>query len=522
MRTPILTAAQMREADRLTIEDAGIAGLILMENAGRVVANSVERYFGQSGAVCVVCGPGNNGGDGFVAARYLAQRGLDVSVLLVAARGKITGEAETNLEILDTLGITIHEIGAGWTDEAILDLDTAELIIDALFGTGLARPIEGFVLEVIERINDAEAAVVSIDLPSGVDADTGRVLGAAVVAQLTVTLAAHKPALWHHPGSVLAGDVVVAEIGIPVAVIEHVAPRFSLNNDWTAPFLPERHPESHKGSYGHVLVLGGSPGKGGAPLLSALAALRSGAGVVTVGTHARCQLALEGRILEIMVEAAYGDEVDSQVLESLLNSADVVVVGPGLPTGPVGAAIVRAVLERTEMPVVLDAGALDVVSRHPELLVTRASPLVVTPHPGEAARLLHTETAAVQSDRFGAAERLVDATMAVVVLKGYRTLIASPDGPIVVNTTGNPGMATAGTGDVLAGMIGALLARDFDLEQETSAIERAFDATRLAVHLHGLAGDEVAARLGPDALIASDLIAQLSSVLRPPEEEPEA
>ncbi len=506
--TPVLTAAEMREADRLAIEDAGIIGLVLMENAGRAVAErALELIAEQDDAlVVVVCGRGNNGGDGFVAARHLAQRGIDVRCLVAARRSEVSRDGATQLEIADTLGIPITEV-VGHVDEDVADLlAAADLIIDALFGVGLDRPILGLAAELIGHINESDAAVLAVDLPSGVHTDTGRVLGAAVVANATVTFAFPKRGLVVYPGAAYAGDIEVVDIGIPRAVVEHVAPLAELVDDLGPPFLPERALESHKGHYGHVLVLGGAPGKGGAALLAGTAALRAGAGLVTVGTHARCQASLEGRQPELMVEAAYDDgSVDLEVLGRLLDAADVVVVGPGLPTGAVGREVLAQVLERGEVPVVLDAGGLDIASRAPELFRSRASPLVITPHPGEAGRLLGTDASAVQADRFAALGALVERSMAITVLKGARTLIGDPEGRVAILTNGNPGMATAGTGDVLAGLVGAFLARELE----------PFDAVRAAAFVHAEAGDRAAAVLGQDSVIASDLLGALPGVLFP-------
>lgn len=504
--TPVLTAAEMREAERLAIDDAGILGLVLMENAGRAVADRAAALLDgeQDALIVVVCGRGNNGGDGLVAARHLAQQRYDVRCLLVGQRSEVKGDALRQLDIADALGVPVVEVSGHVDVDCAELLAAADLIIDALFGIGLDRPVTGLAAEVIAHINDAGAPVLAVDLPSGIHSDTGRIMGAAVVANTTVTFAYPKRGLVVYPGAGYAGSVEIADIGIPDAVVEHVGAPAELVDDLEAPFLPERAAESHKGHYGHIVVLGGAPGKAGAALLAGTAALRGGAGLVSIGTHARCQASLEGRQPELMVEAAYNDtHVDVEALGRLLDAADVVVLGPGLPTGAVGRDVVERVLDRGEVPVVLDAGALDVVSRAPELLRSRASPLVLTPHPGEAARLLGTDSAVVQADRFAAVAELVDRSMAITVLKGARSLVADPEGRLAILPNGNPGMATAGTGDVLAGLVGAFLARELE----------PFEAVRAAAFVHAAAGDRAAAVLGVDSLLASDVLAALPAVL---------
>ena len=500
----VVTAAEMREMDRLTIEDAGIPGLVLMENAGRQVAEAVaELDAAETGPVVILCGRGNNGGDGFVAARYLRQWGADVHCLLVGRRDAVKGDALTNLDIVDTLGISVVEAADRLDEPAETLLEAASVFVDALYGTGLTSDIKGLTRKVIQRVNDSEAPVVAVDLPSGISADTGAVLGVAIEADITVTFGFRKRGLLVHPGCDYAGDVRVADIGIPDDVTEHVAPT-CFTNELEAPFLPPRPRDSHKGHYGHVLVVGGSPGKAGAVLLAGLGAYRSGAGLVTVLTDARCQPSLEGRVLELMVEAGWAPgAVDAERLRDGAKGKGAVVIGPGLDPGDDGRAVLAAFLGIEGLTLVIDASGLAILAGHPALLAESVADLVLTPHPGEAAALLGVAGADVQADRFGALARLVEGCGGVVALKGSRTLIGAGEA-CYINLTGNAGMATGGTGDVLAGVLGAFVARGLDR----------LEAARLAVYVHGLAGDRAAERLGEDGLIASDLLAELPAVLK--------
>lgn len=511
MATPLVTAEEMREIDRLTIEDAGIPGLVLMENAGRrtaeVVMDVLEEL--EEGPAVVVCGHGNNGGDGFVVARYLHNNGVDVHCVLVSPRDRVEGDALRQLDIVDTLGVPVYEAHEEWGEEAELVLDIAAVVVDAVLGTGLQDAVRGSAAEAIMRINGAEGYIVAVDLPSGLSADTGQVMGAAVVADVTVTFGLPKRGLVIHPGLEHAGELVLADISIPPAVVDHVRPVAYLSDDLEAPYLPQRPPNTHKGHYGHILIVGGAPGMAGAPLMSAMAALRSGAGLVSIITDVRCQMQMEARFLELMVGAGWAPgDVPHDGIVVACETRDAVVVGPGLEPDETGRAVLEAVLA-ADVPVICDAGAITLLAdmEIPE----RSAPLIITPHPGEAGLLLECTAGEVQADRFGAITALARRLGCIVVLKGARTLVASMDNGIAVNTTGNAGLATAGSGDVLAGIIGALSVRFDD----------PFEAARVAVHVHGKCGDEVAEQLGQDSLIAGDLIGALPSVLNPDDDEDE-
>lgn len=501
----ILNAAQMREADRRTIEDVGLASLVLMENAGRQVVAAMESLYTDLAErrIAVVCGKGNNGGDGFVVARTLRQRDLDVSVFLIGRVAEVKGDARVNLEILGRIGVTVVEVA----DEGTWELHASEvsghdLIVDALFGTGLTSPLEGFHETVVADINGLSIPVVSIDLPSGMSADTSDLIGAAIEASVTVALGAPKLPLVLPPAEAQCGEVVIADIGIPADVIESLdGPRIELlTRDQVRPLVQPRPPDAHKGDFGRVLVVAGSMGKTGAAVLAAEGALRSGAGLVTVATPRSCQPIVAAHGVEYMTEGVdetVSGTVDFSAVDAVLGlAADVMAVGPGLGRGEGVATFVRELLEKSDVPLVLDADALNAFADEPSALIGRdGRDIVITPHPGEMARLVGCTVEDLQANRLGIAGDFARTHKLYVVLKGYRTLVATPDGHIFVNPTGCPGMATGGTGDVLAGMLAAWLAQLLDAEA----------ACRVAVYLHGSAGELADADTGEVSMTAGDL-----------------
>jgi NAD(P)H-hydrate epimerase len=507
----VLNADQMREADRRTIEDLGVPSVVLMENAGRQVVAAMDAAFERlaDARVAVLAGRGNNGGDGFVIARVLAQAGVDVQAYLVGTAAEVRGDARVNLDILGRLGLDVVEIrnAQDWElhGAAVVRRD---IVVDALFGTGLKTPLEGLAETIAQDLNASPVPVVAVDLPSGLSADDPSPIGPVVEAFLTVTFGAPKLPLVLPPGEHLVGSVVVADIGIPASVIdglpgpriEHLQPRD------IRPFMSARPRDAHKGHFGHVLIAAGSRGRTGAAHLAAAAALRSGAGLVTVATPSSCVPIVASLGAEYMTSAL--DELtDGTIARSaadvvLGGSYDVVATGPGLGTGPDQRAFVLALLERAAQPLVLDADALTVVASDlPALRGTPERPVVITPHPGEMARLTGLPAADVQRRRLGVARDFATAHHAYVILKGYRTLVATPDGIVYVNPTGNPGMATGGSGDVLTGMVAGWLAQGLSVTA----------ACLLAVYLHGAAGDLAATDLGETALVAGDLLAHLGA-----------
>jgi ADP-dependent NAD(P)H-hydrate dehydratase / NAD(P)H-hydrate epimerase len=508
----VLNSAQMREADRRTIEDIGIPSLVLMENAGRQVVAAIEAVHGDllEGQVAVLCGRGNNGGDGFVVARTLLQRGCEVAVFVIGQVAEVRGDARVNLEILGRLGLTVVEV----SDSQAWELHSSEigdcsLIVDAIFGTGLNAPLSGLLETVVADVNASGIPIVAIDLPSGLSADSHEPIGDSIEAGMTVAIAAPKVSLVLPPAEVRAGDIVIADIGIPNDVIESLGgPRLELlTRAGMRQLIAPRGADSHKGDYGHVLVIAGSRGKTGAAHLSALGALRSGAGLVSVATPTSCQDIVSMLGPEYMTEGIEetSNGLDSRAVDRILELArDVIAIGPGLGLAPGTREFVRELVERASMPLVIDADGLNAFVDDPDQLRGREGrDVIITPHPGEMARLVRMSTEEVQSSRVEIARNFATAQHVYVVLKGHRTLIATPDEKVFINPTGNAGMATGGTGDVLTGMVAAWLAQLLDAEA----------ACKLAVYLHGMAGDLAEADRGEVAMTSSDVAGRLSDAV---------
>ena len=508
----VLNAAQMREADRRTIDDIGLSSLVLMENARRQTVAAMEAMYADllERQVAVLCGRGNNGGDGFVVARTLVQRGVDVSVFLIGRVADVRGDARVNLDILGRLGLTVVEIADSQAWELhFSEVSDCTLIVDAIFGTGLNAPIAGFIESVVTDVNASGIPVVAIDLPSGLSADSPDPIGPSIEAGLTVTLAAPKIPLVLSPADTHAGDIVIADIGIPADVIEsldgphvHLLTRVAMRE-----LIAPRTPESHKGDYGRVLIVAGSLGKTGAAYLSAIGALRSGAGLVTVATPSGCQPILSAMGPEYMTEglAETVDGLNPDEVDRVVEMArDVLAIGPGLGRAAGTREFVRQLVDRATMPLVVDADGLNAFADDPDRLAGREGrDVIITPHPGEMARLIGMSTDEVQASRMEIARNFAIAHHVFVVLKGHRTLIATPDDKVFINPTGNPGMATGGTGDILTGMIAAWLAQLLDTEA----------ACRLAVYLHGLAGDLAEADEGEVAMTSSDVAGHLGDAM---------
>jgi NAD(P)H-hydrate epimerase len=509
----IVTAAQMKELDRRTIEEAKVPGATLMERAGSGVVAAMERAAGSlSGkTVAVLCGKGNNGGDGFVVARLLRKRRAKVHVLLLARPGDLSGDAQTmHRRLLSVAGSKV--VSAVPSPDAIrAALSQSDLIVDALLGTGLSAPIRDPYRTAIEAINGAERPVIAVDLPSGIHADTGAIMGAAVQADLTVTFGLPKLGLYTGAGLDHAGTVEVVDIGIPAEFVETIASRVSLiTGETVRRLIPDRRISSHKGTYGHAGIIAGSVGKTGAAAMAAKAALRVGAGLVTVATPASVNDTLESKLLEAMTvpmpetKARTLARTGLEEILSFVNARTAVAIGPGLTTHPETVELIHALLPRLEKPSVLDADALNALAGHTALLDMCKVPPILTPHPGEMARLVDgASTRSINDDRIGAAAAFAKARRVLLVLKGARTVIAHPDGRAAVCPTGNPGMATAGTGDVLTGMIVGLLAQGLT----------PWDAACAGTFLHGLAGDLAAAERGLAGLTAGDVIERIPSAL---------
>jgi NAD(P)H-hydrate epimerase len=511
----ILTAEKMRRVDARAIAERHIPGLDLMEAAGRGVAEALaEEVPGiVDRRVVVLCGKGNNGGDGLVAARHLRRLGGAPRVLLLARGADLAGDAAASLACAREEGITVEEIeGEGPWSKTPLELDRDTLVIDALLGTGVEGGARGLIARAIDAINGSPATIVAIDLPSGADADSGRLAGPTVRAHRTLTLCRPKPCLVLEPAASHAGPWRVLDIGIPDALVAEASADLEwLDAEAASHLMPLRPQDAHKGTMGHLLAVAGSRGKSGAAVILARAALRSGVGLVTVATPRSIQRIVAAAQAEIMTEPLAEtrtgalSRVAAPSAIRLLAARDALALGPGLGTESGTRAVVLALLARRGVPAVLDADGLNALGtgRHPLAGFNAGlQPLVLTPHPGEAARLLGTKAAAIQADRLESARRLARATAAVVVLKGRHSVVVHPDGRASFNSSGNAGMATGGMGDALTGIVGALLARGLS----------GFDAARLGTYVHGAAGDLVAARFGKEGLIAGDVIDALTGV----------
>jgi NAD(P)H-hydrate epimerase len=488
----------MRAIDRAAIEGLGIPSQVLMERAGTAVAEAARVLLGPGGRFRVLCGAGNNGGDGYVAARLLHGSGHPTDVLALVPAAGLSHDAAAMRQRAATAGVAIADVAGPVALPAV----PGDVVVDALLGTGLTRPAEGRFAEAIAAIAAARAAgarVVAVDVPSGLSADSGRPLGPCVQADRTVTFAFPKRGLVVYPGASLAGEVTVADIGIPPEATARVPVGAELlQEDEARALLPPRAPDAHKGDAGRLLVIAGSPGKTGAAHLALTGALRGGAGLVWLAARPEVmRMALAGRPEAMSVALPGEGPLGMGDLEQLLQAAqgaDALAIGPGIPRGPATGALLRELVARAGLPVALDADALNALAESggPGRL---GSPVVLTPHPGEMARLTGKSTAEVQADRIDLAVSSARTWGATVVLKGARTVVADPEGPPAVIPTGNAGMATGGTGDVLAGLTGALLAGGLS--------PRA--AGRVAAWVHGRAGDLVAARLGQRGLLAGDL-----------------
>ena len=486
----ILTSNQMRSIDRRTIDRFGVPSIVLMENAALAVVDAIGAHYPTADRVAIFCGTGSNGGDGFAIARHLENRGVVPVVLIVGDRASIQGDALTNLTICERLAIPIYEVRTeDFVDDAIVHASDADVIVDAIFGTGLNRPPSGVQAEVIRAIAELRLPVVAVDLPSGANASSPEPFDPCVRAEVTVTFAAPKICHVFDPAATLCGEVIVADIAIPdVAVEEENVPLALTTPKEMLPLFAPRLAATHKGTYGHVAIIAGSPGRSGAAILCARGAIRTGAGLVTIMTDNETARIVHAASVESMTWP-------NMDVDEFLKGKDAVLVGPGLPDNDRAYAWVRSTVASIALPMVIDASGLNAFAGHAKEINPDKRPRVITPHPGELSRLTGRDTKDINANRLEAALEAASATRAIVVLKGHQTLIADPDGRVNVNPTGNPGMASGGMGDVLGGIIAALLARAID----------PFDAACAGVYLHGLAGDVLRDEMGDTGLAAMDL-----------------
>jgi hydroxyethylthiazole kinase-like uncharacterized protein yjeF len=506
--TPVLSRAQMRAFDKHAIDSCAVPSILLMENAGRGATDVLVRELLEGNAsrarVIVVCGAGNNGGDGLVIARHLAVRGANPAVFLCGDASRVSADTRANLDAWRGLGGEVHEVPSGGSlDALVAAMAGADVVVDALFGTGLDRPIEGFFADVVRAMNVAPVPRFAVDLPSGLDADTGGTLGVAIEAHVTATFAHHKLGLLTPGGALLSGRVHVVDIGVPGNLVAHVGGSAQLlePSDLTQWIVP-RAPGAHKNSAGHVVVIAGSPGKIGAPQLVSHGVMRAGAGLATIATWADAASAVETNVLEVMT-ARIDPKNPGDSLDAILAHKQAVVVGPGFGLGDDARMAVEYVLASWHGPIVVDADALTMFAGRPSVFMA-AKKAILTPHPGELARLLEKTAAEVEGDRFRAAREVVAATGAVVVLKGAHTIVASPDSRLAVTPVACPALATAGSGDVLGGIIGAM-----------ACGLPTFEAACAGVMLHALAGEAWSkAHGGADrGMLASEIADTLPQLL---------
>ncbi len=511
----LVSSAMMQKYDRLAIRGYGIPGIILMENAGRAFADCLESESGPVGGkhAVIVCGKGNNGGDGFVIARHLANRGARVSVVALSPRRQTKGDAKTNLDILLKLvakdsAITFKEMSKNGPFPRVPHPD---IIVDAIFGTGFAGTARGNARRAIRWMNSHDCLLAAVDIPSGVHADTGVVQGDAARATLTVTMGLAKIGHYVGAGRLHSGNVVVADISIPRFLFAPVREQvFRVLPEDAGRQLPKRPLTAHKHSVGKIFVLAGSRNLTGAPAMAAQSAMRAGAGAVVLGSPASIHKALMRKLTEVMVSPLPETSAGSLSLEGIgeildkCQWADVVVIGPGLSTDPETTDLVLSLLPRVNRPVVLDADALNAVATKVSQLKKRKNPTILTPHVGELSRISREDPARIETLRVETAQRTAKNLHSVVVLKGSPTITASPSGTAYMNSTGNPGMATAGSGDVLTGLIAGLLA------QGMGGTEAAYSG----VLLHGLAGDLAARKYGERSIMAMDILDHLPNALK--------
>lgn len=495
----ILTSHQMQNIDRRTTDRFGVPSIVLMENAALAVVDAVFEHYADVDRVALFCGTGANGGDGFAVARHLENRGVVPIVIVIGDRASIQGDARINLDICERLGLPIYDVrGDEGIEDALAHAADSDLIVDAIFGTGLNRAPGGMHAEVIRGIAELRIPVLAIDLPSGLDASSHEPFEPCVQAEVTVTFAAPKLCHVFEPASMYCGEVIVADISIPEIAIDDEAVSLALitPKDIQAHIAP-RLASTHKGTYGHVAIIAGSPGRSGAAVMCARGAIRTGVGLVSVMTDAETAKLVHAASIESMT---YSDDD----LQAFLHGKSAALVGPGLRDDEDAYEQTRAIVSAIELPMIIDASALNAFAHRAAELNPHHRPRVITPHPGELARLLNRDAKSINANRIDAAREAARATQCVVVLKGFQSLVAEPDGSVFVNPTGNPGMATGGMGDVLSGIIAALLARGAD----------PVDAACTGVYLHGLAGDLLRDEFGDTGLAAMDLAERIPKAIQ--------
>jgi len=515
----VLNAGQMKNIDRQTIKEIGILGPVLMENAGIQIVSALRSKFPepQREKIVIVIGRGNNGGDGLVVARHLFNQGCRPLVMLLGTEQEVKGDAALNLRIAQRIGIEIVKITSPkvW-DKHKARVSRSTLLIDAIFGTGLSKPAKGLYAKVIEDMNKSKAYIIAVDIPSGLSTDTYQIIGPCVKADLTVTLAAPKIAHVFPPAEDWVGELVIGEISVPRFLFEDDNLKLELvERKEILPYFKKREKDTHKGTYGHLFIISGSFGKTGAAVMAGKAALKMGAGLVTIGTPQSCLPMVARPMVELMTEPLPETSertISSQALEkasTLLKDKDALLIGPGISTHRSTAEFVLSLLPKIKFPIVIDADALNILASKPEILKSLRKPVILTPHPGEFARLLHLPTREVLERKLELVPEFSEKYGVYLVLKSYKTLISTPGGKVYINPTGNPGMASAGSGDVLSGMIASMIVQEKNL----------LEAILAAVYVHGLSGDLGAEKLGEKFLTAANIINYLPRTLKQLESE---
>ncbi|MCK4224944.1 MAG: NAD(P)H-hydrate dehydratase [candidate division Zixibacteria bacterium] len=516
----LVTSSQMRNIDKKTIEGIGIPGLELMEKAGRGTALVAKEMLGdpQNKVVIIFCGRGNNGGDGFVVGRHLSQWGAQVEFLLTAKRNEIKGDAKTNLEKAVDLDLPIVEIAK---KEEIPSRIKAHLIVDALFGTGFVGEIKGYLKDIIERINSSGIPILSVDIPSGLHADTGGFTGPCVKANRTVTMALPKIGHFFFPGKEMSGKVSVVDIGVPPHVVEEESINLNLiTEEEVREMIPKRPGDAYKGSCGRVVLIAGSTGMTGAASLASLSCLRAGAGMAILGTPKTLNPILETKLTEVMTKPLPDVRKKGALalrglgeIRELLKWGDCCAIGPGLGQHFETIELIRRLISKSKMPAVIDADGLNALAKDASALKECKAPLILTPHIGELSRLNGVPASEIAKDRIKYASDFAKEYNCVLVFKGAPTIISEPDGQTYLNPTGNAGMASAGSGDVLTGIIVGLLAQMSMLNKDQNIKKIMLNSACAGVFIHGLTGDLAKEEKGEMGMIAKDMMEKISEAL---------
>ncbi|MCK4233825.1 NAD(P)H-hydrate dehydratase [candidate division WOR-3 bacterium] len=502
----VVSVKEMREIDRIAIKQLGIPGVVLMENAGQSVVSAMEDYFDMENVenVTIVCGKGNNGGDGFVVARYLMNLETNIDVYITADPSTISGDAKKNLNILSGLGLKPKVIK---TKKDLQKLRTSmthsDIVVDAIFGTGFSGKIQGITEDVVKELNESGINIVSVDTPSGIDSDNGAVIGEAVQADLTVTMGLPKVGQFLYPARHYVGELYVADIGFPEQVINNVEVKGTLvDNEVLRRFIPWRAPSLHKGAFGRILIIAGSTGMTGAAAMAATSALRAGAGLVYLAIPEHLNPILETKCTETITIPVPQTEEGSISLNAYtkimdeIKKVDVVAIGPGMSQHPETQKLIRKIVENANAPLLVDADGINALVGYTKVLKKRKKPTVITPHPGEMARLINRDVREIVRNKVNLSQKYAQDWRVTIVLKGAPTVIAEQDGKFWLNSHVNSGLATAGSGDVLTGLIIGFLA------QRTTPLA----ASVSGVYIHSLAGEILKEKIGEHSLIAGDLI----------------